>query len=704
MVSPVRLVLASLSAALCLAQPSLAQDVTGSFEAPAKPLWAGEVFDLTLAWSVNWNTFGNLEGELEWASEPLAAEPWGAPALRAPPAPGASRAVIEFKTRAMALTPGFTPLSPARQVMRLQTGVIDMEEYQRAITETREVVSDPGLFRIRPLPPAPEGFTGVVGQFAVDSRIEAKEVRVGETLTWRVTLSGTGNWPAITGLPARQVSRDFQVIGEPEQVEGEDATLFERSVSEAVTLIPQRAGRYVLSAFEVVTFDPRSGRYVQLTAPPITLEVLPGPQGDLLPAEGEAGLAPEDADTLPPMMVGRSRALAPPADVLWRLALLGVPLSLGGLWMALALWRAYLADPYRLARRAHRQMELILTRLLQDPDPAQSRSLIRDWQHNAALRLRLGLAAPVPDAFTDPRWGQLWAEADHTLYGRQGEHPADWADRARQLLTEIGPPPPFKPRTALQRSHLVPVAAALVSLILVLPHGQASAQEMTAKALREAVADAPQDWRARHNLAVALAAQDRWEEAAGHAAIAWVQHPSDPQLRRLWLMTSAKAGYSLEPRASVPRPRDWRGHAIALASPAVWRWSAIGFAWLAALGLAGALYARYRPRPYVTQVGLSLAGLAMAGGLISALALNAYGPLASHRAVVIWGAGALRDLPVDTPVEAAAIQLAGGSVGRVEQAYLGWRRVRLGDGRTGWTREENLLWVWKSPYSTGLAR
>ncbi|WP_293322142.1 SH3 domain-containing protein [Phenylobacterium sp.] len=697
MVSPLRLALAGLALAASLALPAQAQPVTGAFEAPDKPLWAGEVFDLTLAWTVDWSTFGNLEGELAWESAPLAAEPWGAPALRAPPAPGATRAVIEFKTRAMALAPGLTPVQPARQVMRLQTGVVDMEEYQRAITETRTIESAPGLFRIRPLPPAPETFLGAVGQFEVESAVEAEEIRVGESLTWRVTLSGTGNWPAISGLPARQVSRDFQLIGEPEQIEGADGTLFERSLSESVTLVPLRAGRYVLGAFEVVAFDPGAGRYVRHLAPPITLEVLPDPNGDLLPPEPPPGDLPDEDAPLPPMLKGEAAALAPPSDRLFVGALLTAPLGLLALWLGLAFWRAYEADPYRRARGAHRRLARTLARLAQDPQAAEARALVRDWQRDAALRLRLGLAAPAPEAFEDPRWGDLWAQADRFLYGRAGVLPQDWLTRAAELHAALGPPPPFRPATALRRPNLLPAAAGLVSLALFLLTSGAHAQEMTAKALTERVAEAPLDWRARHNLAIALAAQDRWEEAAGHAAVAFVQSPSDPQTRQLWLTTGAKAGYSLAPGASVPRPRDWRGRAIASASPAVWRWLLIGLAALTTVGLGAGLYGRYRAGRRLVRAGLGLAALAAVGMMVSATALAGYGALGSSRAVVIWGAGPLRPLPVDTPAEAAEIQLAGGAVGRVEQTYLGWRQVRLGDGRTGWTRQENLIWVWGAP-------
>lgn len=676
--------------------PALGQSVTGAFEAPEKPLWAGEVFDLTLAWTVDWSTFGNLEGELEWATEPLVAEPWGEPALRNPPVPGASRAVIEFKTRTMALQPGEIRVEPASQVMRLQTGVVDMDEYQRAITETRTIQSAPGLFNIRPLPPAPDGFTGAVGQFTVASEVEAEEIRVGESLTWRVTLAGTGNWPAIRGLAPRQVSRDFEVVGAPELEEAEGAGLFERSLSETVTLIPQRAGRYVLSDFEMVVFDPQSGRFERVRADAITLEVLPGPHGDLLPPEDEPSDAAEDEARLPPMLKGRGSAPPPPAGGLWIGALLAVPVLLAALWGLLALWRAHQTDPHRIPRAAHRRLTATLARLTQTSDAAERRRLVRAWQADAALRWRLGLAAPAPDAFPDPQWRALWAQADQFLYARAGVLADDWTPRAEAALVALGPPPPFKPATALRRGNLLP-AAAMAGLALVVLSGQALAQDMTAEALRQSVAEAPLDWRTRHNLAIALAAQDRWEEAAGHAAIAWVQNPGDPQTRQLWMTTGAKAGYSLEPGASVPRPRDWRGRAMALASPATWRWLLIGFALLTATGLGAALYARYRPTPRLAQAGLGLAGLAVIGGVVCATALSGYGVLASDKAVLVWGAGPLRPLPVDTPAEEAEIQLAGGTAGRVDKAYLGWRRVRLADGRSGWTRAERLLPVWGAP-------
>ena len=46
---------------------------------------------------------------------------------------------------------------------------------------------------VQPLPPAPPGFGGAVGQLALDGRARAAEVRLGEAATLTVRLSGVGN-------------------------------------------------------------------------------------------------------------------------------------------------------------------------------------------------------------------------------------------------------------------------------------------------------------------------------------------------------------------------------------------------------------------------------------------------------------------------------------------------------------------------------
>jgi hypothetical protein len=465
-----------------------------------------------------------------------------------------------------------------------------------------------------------------------------------------------------------------------------------------VMFVPQRHGRYVLGAFEMVVFDPATGRYVTLTAPPVELTIKPGPNGDLAPEpEAVPANAKADADVLPPMLKGQGAAVAPPSEATWIGGLALAPLALAGFWLLLALHRAWSLDPDRAARGAHARLRRTLAALAGEPALAERRRLVRAWQRDVALRWKLGRAAPTPAAFGDRAdWSRLWTEAERFLYGRSGILPEDWPATASRLFAELGEPARFAPGATFRAANLLPAACtALVVIACVIPTGTVAASQVTEAALRQGLARHPLDWRARHNLAVTLAARDRWDEAAGQAAIAWLHHPSAPQTQALWLKTAAKAGYSLDPRSSVPRPRGWWGRAIALASPAAWRWIALAFAWMCALGLGAALLARYRPDwRRLRPAGLGLAAVAGCGGAVAAAALYAYGVVASPDAVLVWKAGPLRPLPVDVPAESAPVQLAAGAAGRVDKAFLGWRRVRFGDARTGWVRREDLVRVW----------
>lgn len=696
------------AAAPASARAAPADSVSGAFDLPERPVWAGEVFDLTLGWRVHWDTFGNLEGELEWKSEPLVAEPWKAPSLAGGPGGAGTFATIQRRTRAMALQPGALRLTPARQMMVLQTGVVRMEDYERAITATVPVKSAPGVLNVRALPPPPPDFVGAVGRFTLRSAVDVTQLRVGEAVTWTVTMAGVGNWPALSGLPVRQASRDFDVVGAPKLIEGKEATLFERSLSEAVVLVPRRAGRYVLGGVEMAVFDPQQGRYVQVRAPALTLEIRPGPNGEgaETAAAPESGTTEASEEILPALLSGRGRASAPPPELPWRWALAACPAVILGLWMGLALLRARERDPDREARAAYRRLGPGLAALAAARDSGERRARVRSWQRDAAWLLKLNQAAPVVHAFAERGdWARLWAEAELFLYGRSGVLPGDWSERARRVLDAHPSPPPFRPASALRRDALLPA----LCLLLVCAWGsvpQATAAQGLAgqgaavegaseRSLRAVLDRDPLDWRTRYNLAVTLAAQDRWDEAAGHAAVAWVQRPATRETRAFWVRADKQAGYGAGTSTGVPSPLGWRGRAVGLASPAAWRLILLASAGLAALAAALALLARYgRASRALLRPGLALLLAAGVSGAAACAALAAYGPLASPDAVLVWRAAPLRPLPVDALDDPNAQLLAAGAAGWAEGRFLDWRRVHLSDGRSGWMRQEHLIWVW----------
>jgi hypothetical protein len=121
---------------------------------------------------------------------------------------------------------------------------------------------------------------------------------------------------------------------------------------------------------------------------------------------------------------------------------------------------------------------------------------------------------------------------------------------------------------------------------------------------------------------------------------------------------------------------------------------ALALVWSGALSLGAALFGRYRDVRRLQAVGLGAGAISGLAAAVAAIALYAYGVAASPDAVLVWRAAPLRALPVDTPAETAPVQLPAGAAAHAERAFLGWWRLRFADGRAGWVRRENLIWLW----------
>jgi hypothetical protein len=700
-------------ASLAIAAPAVAQDneaaagasnsapavVSGAFIWPKRSLWAGEVFDLTLDWRVEWSKFQNLDGELDWQAAPLIIESLGKPAY-GPPPPGQRFTDITQHTRAMALIGGPIPLRRAAQAMVVQTGVFRTDDYARAITGRLVALTTPATLTVRPLPPAPADFLGTVGSFRLSSSVDGAAT-LGKPLHWTLTLSGLGSWPMLRGMPTRQVSADFDIDGQPRTKEAPGATMFERSSQEVVTLIPRHAGQFTLGPVSMHVFDPAQGAYVVVTAPAIAVSVAPNAAQSLIPTGSFAPNAGA-ADNLPPLLKGSEMVTAPLERAVWRLAL-ALPVAIVLLcWLALAFMHARSRDPHRLPRLAYRGLTAALDGLMHNGDAIERRKLVRAWQDNSARWLGLA-AVPVPASFAkDSAWHRLWAEADHYLYGRDTPLPPDWQTRAQAALAERVPPPSFSPVTMLRRKNLFPLAGVLALAVLSWSMPAPATQPPAEGVLRAELARQSYDWKARYNLAIVLARQGYWNEAAGQAAAAWVQHPASKETRALWSRAASEAGFADPREAGILRPDNWRMRAAAMASPAIWQRWTVACAWIAAMGTIALLLAVFG---HVGMVAARIgAGVLVAGTLAMSATfagLHSYGLLADPNAVIVWRESRLRLLPVDTLGDPSAIPLSAGTIGQAEGHFLNWRRVSLSNGSSGWIRNDNLTPVWASQAPPG---
>ena len=251
---------------------SISDVANAKLEPSRSEVWAGEVFDLRYSIEVSSSyspTWGN-GAAISWDPSPLVVEEWSQPE---PLAPSGSKSGFSNRTRAMAPAAGHVPLKPTSQYVALSVGVTGFGFFQQRQYQQISVPDSPVAIDVRPLPPAPEGFTGAVGSFRIESKVVPRHVNAGEPITWTIVLSGTGNWPAIRGQPSREAPADFQVIQPKAKRTQAPGKLFDGTLSEDVVLIPTNPGTYELKPLEFVYFDPAKGEYATLTAPGATLTV-----------------------------------------------------------------------------------------------------------------------------------------------------------------------------------------------------------------------------------------------------------------------------------------------------------------------------------------------------------------------------------------------------------------------------------------------
>jgi hypothetical protein len=131
-----------------------------------------------------------------------------------------------------------------------------------------------------------------------------------------------------------------------------------------------------------------------------------------------------------------------------------------------------------------------------------------------------------------------------------------------------------------------------------------------------------------------------------------------------------------------------------------WQTLALASAVLLLLAPAAVIIAAYQTGSasrlgfFLRLAAFAIPALALAAAL---LALQAHGPLARPEAVLVWKTSTLRAVPTDAGEQKVTATLPAGTVARIDKVFLGWRRLVLPDGNTGWVRTEPLVSLWQAP-------
>lgn len=147
--------------------------------------------------------------------------------------------------------------------------------FGRTQVEPRFLKSEPVTVSVKPLPPLPpnQAFSGLVGQFELSGTIERTQLTVGDSVTYALTLSGTGN---IAEAPEVRPSAPeaFKHYNDSPQEEIQlSAEGYTGKKIFRTALVPVKPGEFVLPEVMLTYFDINDKHYKSLKTEPITLEV-----------------------------------------------------------------------------------------------------------------------------------------------------------------------------------------------------------------------------------------------------------------------------------------------------------------------------------------------------------------------------------------------------------------------------------------------
>lgn len=699
---------------------------------PKTTFWAGETFPVTYTLNVMKRYFHSLGSAVDWPAAPLVLEDWTKPEGTETTQRGEHRIIITQSTHGFAKQTGNFSLKPATQMANFTVGQTGFGLFSTPSVEQRILTTDPIEITVRPLPAAPPGFSGTVGEFALVSKIVPTAPAVGEPVTWTIELTGTGNWPDISGLPQREVSNDFQVVQPKSKRMMKDNSLFEGTLSEDVVLVPTKPGSYTLGPVKFTYFNTASGSYQTVSTEAVTVNVsaasaTPLPQNitgapvqfslNLPPANQSAApklpaaVPPVPPENLPRDPLAESHIGFVPfaRQSLWLAAT--IPALLGTLltWLTLAALRSRALDPQRHRRAAH----AALTQLLASNRPTHSQLSL--WQQHTATLWEISHAAPGASLLHDrvaansrdaaATWTALWQEADRTLHGPAIELPADWPARGARALAAVKIPgwnlfALFHPR------HLLPFLSVLVFFsVLFVPSPLQAESAIEAykrtdfpaaeKMWQAEVKAAPSDWTARHNLGLALSQQDRWAEATAHWTSAFLLAPAAPETR--WALALGLQRSGLAPAELVEFSQGKGRHDLARrASPGGWQLILIGASLLIAVSIVLMLLTGYgRIGSWAKPAALVSILVAILLAAAASYSLRIYGQLAHPDVVLVWQASVLRSIPTEADTAQKTSPLSAGSIAVADKTFLGWTRLAFPNGQTGWVRSEVLIKLYR---------
>jgi hypothetical protein len=121
----------------------------------------------------------------------------------------------------------------------------------------------------------PASFTGTVGKFEVAAEAVPLQAAVGDPITLKVKLSGSGNFER-ANAPALERNNEWKTYKPTAKFEPDDGVGCSGTKTFEQAIVPEQSGKLVIPALAFSYFDPENKEYATCSTKPLSIDVAPG--------------------------------------------------------------------------------------------------------------------------------------------------------------------------------------------------------------------------------------------------------------------------------------------------------------------------------------------------------------------------------------------------------------------------------------------
>ncbi|OGL47817.1 MAG: hypothetical protein A2W05_09335, partial [Candidatus Schekmanbacteria bacterium RBG_16_38_10] len=150
--------------------------------------------------------------------------------------------------------------------------------------EQKILSTKPIILNVKPLPKEnrPEDFNNLVGNFKMSANLSKSEIKVGESATLNLEISGRGNIRSIQE-PSFKESSDFKIYNDQPKVEiGVDGNSLAGRKIFKKAIIPLKTGILNIPSVRISFFNPETEKYETISSNAIVFTGLPGTEDEKL--------------------------------------------------------------------------------------------------------------------------------------------------------------------------------------------------------------------------------------------------------------------------------------------------------------------------------------------------------------------------------------------------------------------------------------